>query len=163
MKKFLVCLGLFAFATSVATGQGSAGKPPKEDTHKFNKAEYFQGTTTGQKKAGSTVKGTLFFDSETKHVHFLQESGSPAVTFKYDAIKTITYEKASKPRMAEAVLISPLFLLSPSKKHYMTFQYTDDGGESNYAIIRLDKNNAREAVACAEAQTRKRVEQTEEK
>jgi hypothetical protein len=75
-------LGAICFCDFRRHGAGKRRKTPKEDTHKFNKAEYFQGTTTGQKKAGSTVKGTLFFDSETKHVNFLQESGSPAVTFK---------------------------------------------------------------------------------
>jgi len=52
---------------------------------------------------------------------------------------------------AEAVLISPQFLLSNPKKHYLTFQYTDDSGQGKYAIIHLDKKNACEAVACAEA------------
>jgi hypothetical protein len=56
-----------------------------------------------------------------------------------------------------------LFLLSHGKKHYLTFQYTDNTGEGKYAIIHLDKKNAREAVACAEAQTGKKVEQIEEK
>ncbi len=79
-------------------------------------------------------------------------------SIRYDAIKIMTYEKSSKPRMAEAVLIPPLFLLSNSKKHYLTFQYTDETGQSNYAIVHLDKKNAREAAACAEAQTGKEVD-----
>jgi hypothetical protein len=163
MKRTLIGLGGLLFATSFAFAQRPADTPKKEDTHKFNKAEYIEGTSTGQKKAGTTVKGTLFFDAENKTVNFLQESGSPAMSIKYDSIKTLMYEKTSKPRYAEAVLVSPLFLLSHSKKHYLTIQYTDDGGEGKYAIVRLDKNNARQAVACAEAQTGKKVEQIEEK
>lgn len=134
------------------------------DTHKFGKAEYLPSTTTGQIKAGNPVKGTLFFDNEKKAVTFLQESGSSVLDIKYDAIKSMTYEKANKPRYAEAVLISPLFLLSHAKKHYLTFQYTDPASnEGKYAIVHLDKKNAREAVACAEAQTGKKVEQIAEK
>ena len=64
----------------------------------------------------------MFFDNEKKTVSFLQESGSSVLDIKYDMIKNITYEQASKPRYAEAVLISPLFLLSNGKKHYLTFQ-----------------------------------------
>jgi hypothetical protein len=143
--------------------QDSATKPAKVDNHRFDKAEYLQATSTGQKKAGTPVKGTLVFDPEKRNVNFLQESGSPALSIKYDAIKNITYEKAAKPRYAEAVLISPLFLLSHGKKHYLTFQYADEAGEGKYAIVHLDKKNAREAVACAEAQTGKTVEQIEEK
>jgi hypothetical protein len=163
MRGILVGLGGLLFATSLAFGQQPADNSGKKDTHKFNKAEYFEGTSGGQKKAGSTVKGTLFFDAENKTVNFLQESGSPAISIKYELIKNMMYEKTSKPRYAEAVLISPLFLLSHSKKHYLTFQYTDPTGEGRYAIVRLDKGNARQAVACAEAQIGKRVEQTEEK
>ena len=162
MKKTAGVLAVLMLVSAWALGQ-SAAPASKTDTHKFSKAEYFAGTSTGQKKAGGSVKGTLFFDSEKKNVNFLQESGSPAMTIKYDAIKSIVYEKASKPRYAAAVLVSPLFLLSHGKKHYLTFQYADETGEGKYAIVLLDKSNAREAVACAEAQTGKKVEQTEEK
>ena len=163
MKRIAIAFATFLFVLACAFGQESPNKTTKEDNHRFGKAEYLQATSTGQKKAGKAVKGTLVFDPEKKTVDFLQDSGSPALSIKFDAIKDMTYEKASKPRMTEAVLISPLFLLSNSKKHYLTFQYTDESGEGKYAIIHLDKSNAREAVACAEAQTGKKVEQIDEK
>lgn len=163
MKKLLLLLCALLFALPLAWADETTATPAKQDEHKFGKAEFLQATANGQKKAGTSVKGTLWFDSATKNVTFLQESGTPAMSIKYDAIKNITYEKASKPRMAEAVLISPLFLLSNSKKHYLTFQYTDESGQGKYAIVHLDKKNAREAVACAEAQTGKKVEQIDEK
>ncbi len=163
MKHILIALTTLLFASACVLGQEQPTKPAKGDNHRFDKAEYLQATSTGQKKAGESVKGTLVFDPEKKSVGFLHESGSPALTIQFDAIKNMTYEKASKPRMAEAVLISPLFLLSNSKKHYLTFQYTDESGQSKYAIIHLNKKNAREAVACAEAQTGKKVEQIDEK
>ena len=164
MKRLGIALITFLFASScaLAMGQESSSKPG-EDTHRFDKAEYLQATSTGQKKAGEPVKGTLVFDTQKRNVDFLQASGSPALSIRFDSIKNMTYEKASKPRMAEAVLISPLFLLSNAKKHYLTFQYTDDSGQGKYAIIHLDKKNARQAVACAEAQTGKKVEQVDEK
>lgn len=161
MKTSLAVLGLLLLAGLSLVAQDA--KTAKQDDHKFGKAEYFQGTTTGQKKAGSTVKGTLFFDNANKQVAFLQESGSPAVTIKYETIKSMTYEKASKPRYAAAVLVSPLFLLSHGKKHYLTIQYTGENSEGKYAIVHLDKSNVRDAVACAEAQTGVKVEQIEEK
>ena len=163
VTKALAIFAILVFASALSFAQKPTEVPTKLDTHRFDKAEYLPATSAGQKKAGVPVKGTLAFDSEKKNVNFLQESGSPALTINYDAIKNMTYEKASKPRYAEAVLISPLFLLSHGKKHYLTFQYTDNTGEGKYAIIHLDKKNAREAVACAEAQTGKKVEQIEEK
>jgi hypothetical protein len=163
MKNILSVLTVILFVLAYAFGQEAPTKPSREDNHHFGKAEYLQATSTGQKKAAPPVKGTLVFDPQRRYVDFLQDSGSPALSIKFDDIKSMTYEKASKPRMAEAVLISPLFLLSNSKKHYLTFEYTDDSGQGKYAIIHLDKKNAREAVACAEAQTGKNVEQVDEK
>jgi len=163
MKSIFTALTVLLFVLPCAFGQESPTKATREDNHRFGKAEYLQATSTGQKKAGQSLKGTLVFDPQRRYVDFLQESGSPALSIKFDDIKNMTYEKASKPRMAEAVLISPLFLLSNSKKHYLTFQYTDESGQGKFAIIHLDKKNARDAVACAEAQTGKKVEQIDEK
>lgn len=59
---------------------------------------------------------------------FLDEKGASTFSIKYDTIKNILYEKTSTPRYAEAVLISPLFLFSHSKKHFLTIQYTDTSG-----------------------------------
>ncbi|HUJ93558.1 MAG TPA: hypothetical protein VLW46_01185 [Candidatus Bathyarchaeia archaeon] len=163
MRKLLTALTALLFLVPLALAQDAPDKNKKEDTHRFNKAEYLQGTAAGQVKAGSSIKGTLFFDPENQSVQFLRESGSPVIGIKFDAIKSITYEKTNQPRYAAAVLVSPLFLLSHGKKHYLTFQYVDDSGQGKYAIVHLDKSNARQAVACAEAQTGKKVEQIEEK
>jgi hypothetical protein len=163
MRSTTAILVMILLFVTVASAQNSPDAKGM-DNHKFNKAEYLPATSGGQIKAGNPVKGTLFFNNDQKTVNFLQESGSSVLDIKYDAIKGMTYEKASKPRYAEAVLVSPLFLLSHAKKHYLTFQYTDPvSNEGKYAIVHLDKKNAREAVACAEAQTGKKVEQVEEK
>lgn len=162
MRKILATITVLLVLSPLSLGQKDA-KSAKVDTHHFDKAEYLQATTTGQKKAAPPVKGTLVFDQDSKDVKFLQESGSPVMSIKYEAIKGMTYEKSSKPRYAEAVIISPLFLLSNAKKHYLTFQYADETGQGKYAIVHLDKKNAREAVACAEAQVGKQVEQIDEK
>lgn len=163
MRSTTAILVMILLFVTVASAQNSPDAKGM-DNHKFNKAEYLPATSGGQIKAGNPVKGTLFFNNDQKAVNFLQESGSSVLDIKYDAIKGMTYEKASKPRYAEAVLVSPLFLLSHAKKHYLTFQYTDPvSNEGKYAIVHLDKKNAREAVACAEAQTGKKVEQVEEK
>jgi hypothetical protein len=129
----------------------------------FNHAEFFKATSAGQKKSGSSVKGTLSFDATKKSVEFLSESNATAFSIKYDVIKDLLYEQTSTPRYAEAVLISPLFLLSNSKKHYLTIQYTDSAGTGQFVIVHLDKKNAQQAVAAAQAQTGKPVERVEEK
>lgn len=158
MKRILTVCSSILLLCSIAQG-----KDKQNDSNKFDHAEYMQATASGQKKAAPAVKGTLSFDVEKKSVDFLDQKGEPAFSIKYDTIKTILYEKTSTPRYAEAVLISPFFLFSHSKKHFLTIQYTDAGGAGQFVIVHLDKKNAREAVAVAEAQTGKKVEQVEEK
>jgi hypothetical protein len=130
---------------------------------KFSRAEYMKATATGQKKAEPTIKGDLCFDPAAKKVEFRSGKGDPAFSISYAAIKSLFYEQANKPRYTEAVLISPLFLLSHSKKHFLTIQYTDSAGAGQYVIVHLDKKNAQEAIAAAESQTGKTVERVEEK
>jgi hypothetical protein len=70
----------------------------------------------------------------------------------------------NKPRYAEAILISPFFIFAHSKKHFLTIQYyTDADGQGKFALIHMDKGNARDIVAAAEAETGKKVERAEEK
>jgi hypothetical protein len=56
-----------------------------------------------------------------------------------------------------------MFLLAHSKKHYLTIQYTDASGAGQFAIVQLDKKNAQQAIAAAQAETGKNVERAEEK
>ena len=152
-----IIAALVGFALLLGTVQAFAAS-------KFADAECFQGTSTGQKKAAPAVKGTLFFNTEKKSVEFLDKKGSPTFSIAYDSIKTMLYEQSSTPRYTAAVLISPMFLLSHSKKHYLTIQYNSGAdGNGQYMIVHLDKKNARDAVAAAEAETGKTVERSEEK
>ena len=129
---------------------------------KFGQAEYLRGAAAGQKK-GESVKGALTFDAAKKEVVFLDSKNTTVVSIPYASLKSMLYEKTSKPRYTAAVLISPLFLFSKSKQHFLTFQYTDASGAGQYAVIHLDKSNAREALAAAEAETGKILERIEER
>lgn len=142
---------------------GLLANPADDAMAKFDHAEYMRPAADGQKKAGPAVKGTLAFDAQKKSVEFLSKKGEPAFDIQYDAIKSILYEKTSHPHYASAILISPLFLLSPGKKHFLTIQYTGDGGAQKFVIVQLDKKNAQEAVATAESQTGKQVQRSNEK
>ena len=130
---------------------------------KFGRAEYMKATSSGQKKAEPAIKGDLCFDTNKKKVEFRCGERVPAFSISYESIKSLLYEQAAKPRYTEAVLISPLFLLSHAKKHFLTIQYTDSTGASQFVIVHLDKKNAREAIAAAESQTGKSIERVEEK
>jgi hypothetical protein len=158
MKRILTVVAAVLILGSLAYGKDVGGKAGK-----FDHAEYRQATSSGQKKAAPAVQGTIFFNSDKKTVEFLDRKGAPVLSIDCGAIKSMLYEKTSTPRYAEAVLISPLFIFSQSKKHFLTIQYTDTVGAGQFVILHLDKKNAREAIATAEAQTGEKVEQVEEK
>ena len=130
---------------------------------KFDHAEYMKPKTEGQKKDERPVKGSIAFDKDKKSVEFLDEKVASVVSIPDDKIKSMLYEKTSKPRYAEAILISPFFLFTHSKKHFLTIQYTDTDGQGKFAMIHMDKGNARDIVAAAEAETGKTVDRSEEK
>lgn len=151
------------WTTTVAVPAHAASNNANLAKRKFDHAELFGGTSTGQKKAGSSTKGALLFDTEKKMIEFEAQKGSEVISIPYGQVKSLFYEQASKPRYTEAVFISPMFLLTHSKKHYLTIQYTDANGVGQYAIVQLDKKNAQDAVAAAQAEIGKNVERVEEK
>jgi hypothetical protein len=130
---------------------------------KYNHAEYLRPKVEGQKKDDHPVKGSISFDKDKQAVVFLDEKGASVLNIPNDKIKSMLYEQTSKPRYAEAILISPFFLFTHSKKHFLTIQYTDPDGQGKFALIHMDKGNARDIVATAEAHTGKKVDRTEEK
>jgi hypothetical protein len=140
----------------------AAGEEPAK-VNNFDSAEYIKLANNADKKTATRVSGTLSFNNEKKTVEFLDSKGLPAFSVKYDSIKSLLYERTSTPRYVAAILVSPFFLFSHSKKHYLTIQYTDDAGAGQFVSIHLDKKNAREVVATAEASTGKKVEREEEK
>jgi hypothetical protein len=127
----------------------------------FDKANYTKPAAAGSKK-GETVAGILRLDGAKKEVQFVEKKGTPALSVKYEAIKSMMYEKTAKPRYALGLLVAWPLLFTKSKKHYLTIQYTDPSGVGQFAIIRLDKSNFREALARAESETGKKVDRPDE-
>lgn len=128
----------------------------------FKNTEFFKSAAPGEKKGGS-VKGSLNFDSANKQIIFQDGKGNPALKISNDSVKHLLYERTSKPRYVEGILIAWPLLLTKSKKHYLTLQYDEPAGTGHYAILRLDKGNYQQILAMAEAQTGKQVERTEER
>jgi hypothetical protein len=61
-------------------------------------------------------------------------------------------------RYAEAVLISPLLLLSKSRKHFVTIGYIDREGKQQALVFRVEKSDIRSVLAGLEARTGRRIE-----
>lgn len=149
MKTKLLALALLLNLAAISLAQ------------EFNHAELFKGATPNSKK-GDSVKGSLKFNQDKKQIEFVDQQGAPELSINHETIKSMLYERAAKPRYAEGILIAWPLLFTKSKKHYLTIQYNDPQGAGQYAIMRLDKNNVRDVLATAEAQTGKKVDRAEE-
>jgi hypothetical protein len=55
-------------------------------------------------------------------------------------------------------LISPVLLLSKSRKHFVTIGYADAAGEQQALVFRVGKHDIRSVLASLEARTGRRVE-----
>jgi len=76
----------------------------------------------------------------------------------YDTIDLLEYGQKVDRRYLAAVIISPLFLLSRSRAHFLTVGYTDENGRHQALIFRVNKDDIRGALVSLEARTGRRVE-----
>lgn len=84
--------------------------------------------------------------------------GNTELGIAYKKINTVEYGQNVSRRYAAAVLISPLLLLSKSRKHYVTIGYVDEEGKQQALIFRVQKGDIRSVLASLEARTGRRIE-----
>jgi hypothetical protein len=80
------------------------------------------------------------------------------VQVPYDKINELEYGQRVGRRYAEARLISPVFLLSKTRKHFLTVGFTDDRGRQQAMIFQVGKNEVRSMLVVLEAKSGRRVE-----
>src|SRR3954453_18261729 len=64
-------------------------------------------------------------------------SGKSELGIAYRKINTVEYGQNVSRRYAAAVLISPVLLLSKSRKHFVTIGYLDGEGKQQAVVIRV--------------------------
>jgi len=111
---------------------------------------------------GGTVPGVA-----AKSKGHLDLSGTEALVLRgreteiridYRKINTLEYGQNVSRRYAEAILISPVLLLSKSRKHFVTVGYQDEAGLQQALVLRVNKGDIRTVLASLEARTGRRVE-----
>jgi len=80
----------------------------------------------------------------------------------YDRVNTVEYGQHVSRRYAEAILISPIILLSKARKHFVTVGYTDANGHQQALVLQVGKGDVRAVLAELEAKTGRRVEYTDD-
>ncbi|HYW46381.1 MAG TPA: hypothetical protein VE959_26170 [Bryobacteraceae bacterium] len=84
--------------------------------------------------------------------------GKTALTIAYPKINTVEYGQNVSRRYAAAILVSPVLLLSKTRKHFVTLGYTDADGRQQALVFRVDKGAIRSVLASLEARTGRRIE-----
>ncbi len=112
-----------------------------------NKAEFVGGTLSTFK---SGQDGRLTMDKTDLMVF---GSKQHQVTILYRQVHSIEYGQKVDRRYLEAILISPMFLLSKKRDHYLTIHYRDENGFDQALVLRLPKSSVRPTLASLEART----------
>ena len=84
--------------------------------------------------------------------------GKPDLRIDYKKVDTLEYGQNVSRRYAAAILISPVLLLSKSRKHFVTLGYLDQENHQQAIVFRVQKGDIRSVLASLEARTGRRVE-----
>lgn len=133
---------LLVLATVIGAGAANSGL----------RAQFVGGTLPGVK-----AKANARLDFTAADTLSLQ-CGETALRIEYKRINTLEYGQNVSRRYAAAILISPVFLLSKARRHYVTIGYLDEAGAQQALVLRVDKNDVRSVLASLEARTGRRVE-----
>ncbi|MBZ2178728.1 MAG: hypothetical protein ACK6DY_20895 [Acidobacteriota bacterium] len=79
------------------------------------------------------------------------------LTVPFERINQLEYGQKVDRRYLSAVLISPIFLLAKSRKHFLTVGYQDAAGRQQAMIFRVAKGDIRALLVTLEARTGRKV------
>ena len=140
MRRLHLALGLL-FALAAAT-----------DVQAQARVSYIGGTSA-QIQAGSGGSIDL---TDDRYLAFY--SKKVQVRVAYEHVNLLEYGQQVNRRLLLAVAISPAFMLSKSRKHFLTIGYTDDGGKQQALVFEVDKHGVRATLASLEARTGRKIE-----
>lgn len=149
MKASLKMFGL-ALLVALALAGGAAGGDPAY------RAQFVGGTFTGvppksQANLKLTAPDALIF-----------ESRGQTLNIPYAKIGSLEYGQTVGRRYAAAILISPMFLLTKTRQHFVTIGYTDGDRKQQALIFRVDKRDIRSVLTTLETRSGRRVEYQDE-
>jgi hypothetical protein len=98
----------------------------------------------------------------TDKVFFVFVSKQVQVKVPYERINLLEYGQKVDRRILEAVIISPLLMLSKKRQHFLTVGFQDDDGQQQAMVFKVDKNDIRLALVALEARTGQEVRYQDE-
>jgi hypothetical protein len=119
-------------------------------------AEYIGGTESQVRTNSSGVLNAVdevFFTFSAKQVQ---------IRIPYERINLLEYGQKVNGRYLEAILISPLFLMSKKREHYLTVGFEDNEGKQQALIFKVSKGDIRTILVSLEAKTGRLVQYQDE-
>lgn len=116
-----------------------------------SKAQFVGGTLTSFKPGQD---GQLDL-AQTDRMSYGSKQSS--VRIAYNKVQSIEYGQKVDRRYMEAILLSPMFLLSKKRDHFLTIHFRDEKGYDQAIVLRLPKSSVRPTLASLEARTGLRV------
>ena len=80
------------------------------------------------------------------------------INVPYNQINLVEYGQNVNRRVALAVAVSPLFMLSKSRQHFLTIGYSDKEGKQQAMVFRIAKSKIRSVLVALEARTGLKVQ-----
>lgn len=114
-------------------------------------AEYVGGTLAAL-EAGA--RGRL---SVADPVSLVFETRRAALRIPYERINLLEYGQRVDRRLLEAILISPLLILSKKRAHFLAIGYQTEDGRQEAVLLRVDKEAIRAVLVSLEARTGLRI------
>ncbi len=112
-----------------------------------SKAEFVGGTLSEFKTGQDGQIGLTSADQMTYGTRQRQ------IAIPYTQVRSIEYGQKVDRRYLEAILISPMFLISKKRDHFLTIHFRDDKGYDQAIVLRLPKSAVRPTLASLEART----------
>jgi hypothetical protein len=114
-------------------------------------AEYLGGTLE------SLAVGSAGSIRTTDPVSLVFQTRKSAVRIPYERINLVEYGLKVDRRLAEAIILSPLMILSKKRAHYVSVGFENDDGKQQALLFRVDKNGIRALLVSLEARTGQKV------
>jgi hypothetical protein len=92
----------------------------------------------------------------------LFESRGVKIRVPYSNITNLEYGQRVDRRYLEAILISPLLLLSKRHTHFLTVGYTDESGKQQAMVFQVGGGDVRSVLVGLEARSGRKVEYQDE-
>lgn len=116
------------------------------------KATYVGGSIPG---LPDSVKGKI----DTTHPTICRfDANEMEVNVPWDKINMLEYGQKVGRRIGLAIIVSPLFLMTKSRKHFLTISFLDEKDRQQALVFELHKDRVRSVLVTMEARTGLRVE-----